>query len=68
MLFWVKQEFVERDEIWAPLKTPAWEAVTARAEAKGAFHLPELTGRTIPVVMRITLLIKTIQPDQSNPK
>ena len=34
MLFWVKQDFMERDEIWAPLKTPAWEAVTARAEAK----------------------------------
>ena len=36
--------------------------------SKGAFHLPELTGQTIPVVMRILLLIKTIQPDPSNPK
>ena len=26
------------------------------------------TGQTIPVVMRISLLIKTIHPDQSNPK
>ena len=34
----------------------------------GAFHLSELTGQTIPVVMRISLLIKTIHPDQSNPK
>ena len=34
MLFSVKQAFMERDEIRAPLKTPAWEAVTARAEAK----------------------------------
>ena len=37
-------------------------------QTKGAFHLPELTGQTIPIVMRISLLIKTIQPDQSNPK
>ena len=37
-------------------------------EAKGAFHLSELSGQTIPVVLRISLLIKTIQPDQSNPK
>ena len=36
--------------------------------SKGAFHLSELTGQTIPVVMRILLLIKTIQPDPSNPK
>ena len=27
-----------------------------------AFHLSELTGQTIPVVMRISLLIKTVQP------
>ena len=37
-------------------------------ETQGAFHLSELTGQTIPVVMRISLLIKTIYPDQSNPK
>ena len=35
---------------------------------KGAFHLSELTGQSIPVVKRISLLIKTIQPDQSKPK
>ena len=35
---------------------------------KGAFHLSELTGQTIPVVMRISLLIKTTQPDMLNPK
>ena len=38
---------------------------------KGVFHLSELTGQTIPVVMRISLLTfltKTLQPDQSNPK
>ena len=34
----------------------------------GAFHLSELTSQTIPVVMRISLLIKTLQPDQVNPK
>ena len=34
MLFAVEQAFMEREEIRAPLKTPAWEAVTARAEAK----------------------------------
>ena len=33
-------------------------------ETKGAFHLSELTGQDIPVVMRILLLIKAIQPDQ----
>ena len=37
-------------------------------EPKGAFHLSELTGQTIPVVMRILLLIKTFQLDPSNPK
>ena len=30
--------------------------------------MSELTGLTIPVIMRISLLIKTIQPDQSNAK
>ena len=33
-----------------------------------AFHLSELTGQDIPFVMRILLLIKAIQPDQSNAK
>ena len=37
-------------------------------KTKGAFHLSELTGQTITVTMRISLLIKTIKPDQSNPK
>ena len=31
---------------------PAWEIT------KGAFHLSELTGQTIPIAMRISLLIK----------
>ena len=43
--------------------------VTSKSyESNGAFHLSELTGQTIPVVMRISLLIKSIQPDMSNPK
>ena len=36
--------------------------------SKGAFHLSELSGQTLPVVMGISLLIKAIQADQSNPK
>ena len=36
--------------------------------SKCAFHLSELSDQTIPVVLRISLLIKTIQPDQSNTK
>ena len=36
--------------------------------SKGAFHLSELPGQDISFVMRILLLIKAIQPDQSNPK
>ena len=39
-----------------------------RQSNKGGFHLSELTGHSIPVVMRISLLIKTIQLDQSNLK
>ena len=30
---------------------------------KGAFHLSELEGQSLPNVMRISLLIKTIQAD-----
>ena len=34
----------------------------------GAFHLSELTGQSILIVMRISLLTKTNHPHQSNPK
>ena len=34
----------------------------------GAFHLSELTGQTIPNAMRISILLKSLQPYQSNPK
>ena len=37
-------------------------------ESQGAFHLSELTGQATLFVTRISLLIKAIQPDQSNPK
>ena len=44
-------------------------AVTFKSyESNGAFHLSELTCHTIPVAMRISLLIKAIQPDMSDPK
>ena len=39
-----------------------------RLFSQGAFHLSELTGQNIPAVIRISLLIKTIQLHQSNPK
>ena len=49
--------------IWWPtdsLKTDYSEVYT-----KGAFHLSELTGEPIPIIMRISLLIKlTIQIGQ----
>ena len=41
---------------------------TVENSTKSAFHLSELTAQTILVVTRISLLIKTIQPDHSNPK
>jgi len=51
-----------------PLRLLAWEPVKDNVQThfrlRGAFHLPELTGQTLPVVMRISLLIKTIRPDQ----
>ena len=39
-----------------------------RKASKDAFHLSGFSGQTIPVVLGISLLIKTVQPDQSNPK
>ena len=38
------------------------------AQTKAPSHLSELTGQHIPIVMRISLLIKTNHLDQSNPK
>ena len=39
-----------------------------RVGTKGTFHLSELAGQPISIVMRILLLIKTNHLDQSNPK
>ena len=45
-----------------------WASNELMRETKGAFQLSELTGQTIPVLMKISLLIKTIRPDQSDLK
>ena len=47
-----------------------WESDlnSSNSYSKGAFLLSELTGQTVPFVMRISLLIKAIQLDQSNPQ
>lgn len=37
------------------------------SEIKGAFHLSELNVQPIPIVMMISLSIKTNHPYQSNP-
>ena len=51
-----------------PLRLLAWGPVKHNVQMhfrlRGALHLPELTGQNLPVVMRISLLIKTIQSDQ----
>ena len=39
--------------------------VPVNSEIKGAFYLLELTGQELLVLMRISLLIQTIQSDQS---
>ena len=38
------------------------------AQTKAPFHLSELTGQHVPIVMSIYLLIKTNHLEQSNPK
>ena len=54
-------EIVETKACHFPLQLLEWQI-------KGSFHLSELTGQPIPIVIRISLLIKTYHPDQSNPK
>ena len=49
-------------------KEPLRGSCAIKDVTKRAFHLSELTGQPIPIVMRISLLIKTNHPDQSNPK
>ena len=54
---------------WGQLVMNFLAGVTFKSyESNGAFHLSELTCQIIPVVTRISLLKKTIQPDMSNPK
>ena len=55
---------------WSPANIRIWGPHDSGfiAYSEGAFHLSELTGQTIPVVMRISLLITTIELDQSKPK
>ena len=53
----------------SPGSCPLVNASEGQKKFKGAFYLPELTGqRTIAVEVRISLLIKTIQPDHSDTK
>ena len=42
-------------------------SLPASQSTQGAFHLSELTGQLIPIVMGISLLINNNHPDQSNP-
>ena len=49
------------------VKTIVGSILCRGVDIMGAFQLSELTGQTHLEVMRISLLIKTIQPDLSNP-
>ena len=51
---------------WRKLTRPRLFFFSMVTNCNGAFHLSELTGQTIPVVMRISLFLKTIQSDLSN--
>ena len=49
-------------------KNRSWKHCYVSVGTKGAFHLSELTGQTIPNAMRVSILMKSLQPDQSSPK
>ena len=51
----------EQRETLIPLLNPKTSHILHNL---GSFHLSELTGQIIPVIMRISLLIKVIRPDQ----
>ena len=54
---------------WTRVGYDLWIATKGNPQpiiTKGGFDVSELTGQTIPVVIRISLLIKTIRPDQSS--
>lgn len=57
------QLHTQRLNNFSTLSLPEYEELSL---SKGAFHLSELFGQ--PVVIRISLLIKTHHPDQSKPK
>ena len=58
-----------RDYMDRQVTSPAWDPPPPCKQALKALSiLSELTSQTIPVVIRISLFMKTIQPDQSNPK
>lgn len=57
------QLYTQRLNNFSTLSLPEYEELSL---SKGAFHLSELFGQ--PVVIRISLLIKTHHPDQSKPK
>ena len=53
---------------WTKLNGKKW-CDRSRKTAKNDFLMTELTRKTmIPVVIRISLIIKTLDPDKSNPK
>ena len=49
-------------------KNRSWKHCYVSVGTKGAFHLSELTGQTIPNALRVSILMKSLQPDQSSPK
>ena len=49
-------------------KNRSWKHCYVSVGTKDAFHLSELTGQTIPNAMRVSILMKSLQPDQSSPK
>lgn len=57
------QLYTQRLNNFSTLSLPEYEELSL---SKGALHLSELFGQ--PVVIRISLLIKTHHPDQSKPK
>ena len=44
------------------LATYKWRMRNKYLEIRGTFHLSQLTGQPIPILMRISLLIKTNHP------
>ena len=63
---WLPIDWVVDSDLW--LKHEPHVRTDGQEVSQGAFQLSELTGQTIPVLMRISLWIKTIRPDQSDPK